>query len=71
MLNVAVLDDYQQVTHKYANWRELNGKINLKVFSEFIDNEASLVKHLSNFNVLCLMRERTKLTSSLIKNYLI
>ena len=39
MLNVAVLDDYQQVTHKYANWRELNGKINLKVFSSILNNK--------------------------------
>ena len=67
MLNVAVLDDYQKVTHKYANWEKLNGKINLKVFSEFIDNEDLLVKRLLKFDVLCLMRERTKLSSDLIK----
>ena len=32
MLNVAVLDDYQNVTKKFGNWSELEGKINLKIF---------------------------------------
>ena len=31
MLKVAVLDDYQNVTKKFGNWSELDGKINLKI----------------------------------------
>ena len=27
MLKVAVLDDYQRVTHKFANWDKLENKI--------------------------------------------
>ena len=66
MLNVAVLDDYQNVTRKFANWSELDGKISLKVFNEYFDNSNELVKSLSDFEVLCLMRERTILSSSII-----
>ena len=66
MLNVAVLDDYQNVTKKFGNWSELDGKINLKIFNEFFDNSDNLVKSLLDFEVLCLMRERTVLSASII-----
>ena len=66
MLNVAVLDDYQNVTRKFANWSELDGKISLKVFNKYFNNSHELVKCLSDFEVLCLMRERTILSSSII-----
>ena len=66
MLNVAVLDDYQNVTKKFGNWSELDGKINLKIFNKFFDNSDELVNCLSDSDVLCLMRERTVLSSSII-----
>ena len=66
MLNVAVLDDYQNVTKKFGNWSELDGKINLKIFNKFFDNSDELVKCLLDFDVLCLMRERTVLSASII-----
>ena len=66
MLKVAVLDDYQNVTKKFGNWSELDGKINLKIFNKYFNNSVELVKCLSNFDVLCLMRERTILRSSVI-----
>ena len=53
MLNVAVLDDYQNVTKKFGNWSELDGKINLKIFNNFFDNSDELVKYLLDFDVLC------------------
>ena len=66
MLKVAVLDDYQNVTKKFGNWSELDGKIYLKIFNKYFDDTNELVKHLSDFDVLCLMRERTVLCSSII-----
>ena len=66
MLNVAVLDDYQNVTKKFGNWSELEGKINLKTFNKYFDNSDELVKCLLDFDVLCLMRERTALSASII-----
>ncbi len=66
MLNVAVLDDYQNVTKKFGNWSELEGKINLKIFNKYFDDSKELVKYLLDFDVLCLMRERTLLSSSII-----
>ena len=66
MLNVAVLDDYQNVTKKFGNWSELDGKINLKIFNKFFDDSNDLVNSLLDFEVLCLMRERTVLSASII-----
>ena len=65
-LKVAVLDDYQNVTHDFANWGVLSDDIELKVFNEYIGDDANLSKRLFNYNVLCLMRERTPLPRSLI-----
>ncbi len=67
MLKVAVLDDYQNVTKKFGNWGVLKEKISLKIFNKYIENEESLINDLSEFNVLCLMRERTKLSSNIIE----
>ena len=66
MLNVAVLDDYQNVTKKFGNWHQLDGKINLKIFNKYFDDSNELVNCLSDFNVLCLMRERTLLSPNII-----
>ena len=66
MLNVAVLDDYQNVTKKFGNWSELENKINLTIFNKYFDNSDELIKCLSDVDILCLMRERTVLSSSII-----
>ena len=65
-IKVAVLDDYQNVTHHFANWEKLSKKIELKVFNEYIGADPNLSEILSDFDVLCLMRERTSLHETLI-----
>ena len=66
MLKVAILDDYQNVSKKYGNWRELEKKIYVKAFNQFIHNRNSLVKNLLDFDIVCLMRERTKFGKDII-----
>ncbi len=65
-LKVAVLDDYQNVTHRFADWEKLSEKIELKIFNDYIGDEANLSEKLFDYDILCLMRERTPLPSSLI-----
>ena len=65
-LNVAILDDYQNVSRDFANWDLLTGKIELDVFNEYIGKEKNLSDILSKYDVLCLMRERTPLPKNLI-----
>ena len=65
-IKVAVLDDYQNVTHKFANWKPLEQKIELHIIDRYIGVDKNLVEQLMDFEVLCLMRERTPLTEDLI-----
>ena len=65
-IKVAVLDDYQNVTHKFANWKALDPKIELHIIDRYIGVDKNLVEQLIDFEVLCLMRERTPLTEDLI-----
>ena len=65
-IKVAVLDDYQNVTHKFANWKALEQKIELHIIDRYIGVDKNLVEQLMDFEVLCLMRERTPLTEDLI-----
>ena len=65
-IKVAILDDYQNVTHKFANWKPLEQKIELHIIDRYIGVDKNLVEQLMDFEVLCLMRERTPLTEDLI-----
>ena len=65
-IKVAILDDYQNVTHHFANWETLSDKIELKVFNEYIGDDHYLSEKLFDYDVLCLMRERTPLPEELI-----
>ena len=65
-IKVAILDDYQNVTHHFANWETLCDKIELKVFNEYIGDDPYLSEKLFDYDVLCLMRERTPLPEELI-----
>ena len=65
-IKVAILDDYQNVTHHFANWETLIDKIELKVFNEYIGDDPYLSEKLFDYDVLCLMRERTPLPQELI-----
>ena len=65
-IKVGILDDYQNVTHEFADWSSLSEKIDLNVINEYIGNDNNLAEQLKDYNVLCLMRERTPLLEGLI-----
>ena len=41
-LNVAILDDYQNVSHRLADWKKLSDRINLDIFNNFIGKDENL-----------------------------
>ena len=65
-IKVGILDDYQNVTHKFADWSSLSDKIILNIINEYIGDDNNLAKQLKDYDVLCLMRERTPLPEELI-----
>jgi len=68
MLKVAILDDYQNVSHEFVDLKKLSGKYEFKIFSEPFSDEADAIEQLSNFEALLIMRERTPITKNLIDN---
>ena len=67
-LSVAILDDYQNVSHEFADWSSISKKVDLDVFKNYIGQEENLSNILHKYDVLCLMRERTPLPEELINN---
>jgi phosphoglycerate dehydrogenase-like enzyme len=65
-IKVAILDDYQNVAHKFADWKSLDQNIELTIFNQYIGNDHDLTEKLFHYDVLCLMRERTPLPEELI-----
>ena len=68
MLKVAILDDYQNVSHEFVDLKKLSGKYEFKIFSEPFVDEADAIEQLSYFEALLIMRERTPITKNLINN---
>ena len=68
MLKVAILDDYQNISHQFVELKKLSGKYEIKVFSEPFQNEEEAIENLKNFEALLIMRERTPISENLINN---
>ena len=68
MIKVAVLDDYQNVFTQIINISDYKSKYDFTVFSDPFQNELETIESLKKFEVLFIMRERTKMTKSLISN---
>ncbi|HEY4092399.1 MAG TPA: D-2-hydroxyacid dehydrogenase family protein [Luteibacter sp.] len=65
-LRVAVLDDYQHVARQSADWALLDALADVVVFHDHVDDEVLLARRLNPFDVVCVMRERTPVTATLM-----
>jgi phosphoglycerate dehydrogenase-like enzyme len=68
MLKVAIIDDYQNVSHQFVDLKNLSGKYEFKIFSKPFLDESSVIEQLLDFEVLLIMRERTPITKNIIDN---
>ena len=66
MLKVAILDDYQNISQAFLNLKKLDGKYEFKIFNEAFRDENDTGEQLKDYEALLIMRERTKITKSLI-----
>jgi phosphoglycerate dehydrogenase-like enzyme len=66
VVRVAILDDYQNVAQKLADWDSLSG-CEVAAFGDHLTDEASLVARLVDFDIIVAMRERTPFPASLLK----
>jgi 26S proteasome regulatory subunit N2 len=65
-LRVAILDDYQQVAFKSADWSSVQDRLAIDVFTDTLSSEDALVDRLKPYTIICAMRERTKFRASLL-----
>jgi phosphoglycerate dehydrogenase-like enzyme len=55
----AILDDYQNVAMKVADWSPIAKDVSFKVFTESLGGRDKIIAALKDCAVVCLMRERT------------
>ncbi|HEY1363610.1 MAG TPA: D-2-hydroxyacid dehydrogenase family protein [Xanthobacteraceae bacterium] len=55
----AILDDYQNVALKSADWSKVSAELDIKVFTEHLGGADNVVRALQGFSIVCAMRERT------------
>jgi phosphoglycerate dehydrogenase-like enzyme len=65
-IRLAILDDYQNVAHKFADWSRLPPHVAVAVFNRHFEGE-DLVRTIAPFHVLVIMRERTPFPRALIE----
>lgn len=65
--NIAVLDDYQNVALSLADWSVLDGRASVTVFNDHLADADAVVERLQPFDIVCVMRERTPLTRTIIE----
>jgi len=66
MHRIAVLDDYQSVAARFADWSRLPEPVDVVEFSDHLDDEDALAERLRPFDVVVAMRERTPFPRSLL-----
>ena len=66
-IKIAVLDDYQNVALRMADWSVLAKRAEIIVFNDHISNPDDVVARLLPFDVVCVMRERTPLPRQVIE----
>src|ERR1700726_4073875 len=64
---IAVLDDYQDVALSLADWSVLDVRATVTVFNDHLADSDAVVERLQPFNIVCVMRERTPMTRSIIE----
>jgi D-3-phosphoglycerate dehydrogenase len=63
----AVLDDYQNVALRMADWSKVTGDVDVTVFNERLGDEAAVARALQGYGIVCVMRERTPFPRTLIE----
>src|ERR1700757_3990097 len=67
LIRVAILDDYQNVALDLADWSPLQGRAEIEVFNDHLADTEQVIERLNPFDVVCVMRERTPLTRTILE----
>ena len=64
---IAVLDDYQRIALSLADWSALDARATVTAFDDHLADPDAIVERLRPFDIVCVMRERTPMTRSIIE----
>ena len=64
---IAVLDDYQGVALKLADWSAVTARADVDVFCDHLADADAVAARLLPYDIVCVMRERTPLGAALIE----
>jgi phosphoglycerate dehydrogenase-like enzyme len=66
-VKIAVLDDYQDVALKMADWSGLADRAQVDVYNDHLADPDAVVKRLHPYDIVCVMRERTPLNRGIME----
>jgi phosphoglycerate dehydrogenase-like enzyme len=69
-MKIAILDDYQNVALRLADWSDVRRHAEITVFHDHVADPSAVVARLRPFDVICVMRERTPLTREILQQLL-
>ena len=58
-IRCAILDDYQNVALKLADWGKIKDRVEIKAFQEHLGGSDKVIAALQGFQIVVAMRERT------------
>jgi phosphoglycerate dehydrogenase-like enzyme len=67
MARVAILDDYQNVARRMADWTSLSAGTDVVVFADHLSDPGAVAARLADFEAVIAMRERTPFPKTLIE----
>ena len=67
MASIAVLDDYQNVSQRMADWSALAANHSIKVFTTPFGSPAEAATAIAPFDIVCAMRERTLFDAAMLE----
>ena len=65
-LRCAILDDYFDITLKLADWSKIADRADVTVFNQPFASSEAAASALKDFEIICVMRERTPFPRSLL-----
>ena len=66
-MKVAILDDFQNVALRLADWSAVARRAEITVFNDHLVDPVAIVERLRPFDVVCIMRERTPLSREIMQ----
>lgn len=66
-MQVAILDDYQNVALRLADWSGVRRHAEITVFDDHVADPSAVVERLRPFAVVCVMRECPPLTKEILQ----